>query len=138
MIESPNLARTLEARIAYEAEALVLKSCRQWWHSVADRDPEGLSAVWASHSKALGGALGRMAMDGLCNMIDGLGQCAHCPLKFLQHSDEQLGEHECLVMTMIAGIQNGDDDTTWNAAERMTCPMRAGELIGAAGGLAAR
>ncbi len=123
--ESACLAETYLAR---PAERLVVEGYRTGLSGCVGGDPSGWQVAWTLYRDELGAHGGRIAFDGLIGMIDALGRCARCPLRFFNSDMRHLCRDEGLLLALVAAAQHGDEQTGQIAAQALSCPLRCGEL----------
>ena len=121
----PDVARYLER----EAEALVVGGYRGWLEFAVDPDVRKLEAVWNAFNRSLDRHCARLAMSGLETLIRRLGTCATCPLRFHCQGSSHLCRDECLVLGLVSGLQNGDEETAFLSAGALTSQARALERL---------
>ena len=113
-------------------EALVVKGYRHWLNGQVAGDLDAWTQAWELYANTLGTAQGRAAMNTLVNFVNALGRCATCPLRFLPAGSGHLCRDECLVLSLVAALQHGDDEAGQFSAEALTCRARCHDAIAAA------
>lgn len=71
-------------------------------------------------------------MSGLERLIGNLGACANCPLRFLCQGSKHLCRDECLILGLVSGLQNGDEEAALLSAQFLSSSSQAPELLSAA------
>ena len=118
--------------LARDAEGLVIGGYRGWLGFAAERDIAMLDAIWSAFNRKLDANCARLAMSGLEKLIRQLGVCATCPLRFHCQGARHLCRDECLMLALISGLQNGEDETAYLSAGALTSNARAFEVLAAA------
>lgn len=113
-------------------EALVVNGYREWMHGVVRSDKTHWKQAHNLHIHQLGIERGRAASIALVQLIDTLGKCASCPLRFYPSGSEHLCRDECLYLGMISSVQHGDDDAQKVSVETLACPLKGLRLLAAA------
>ena len=113
-------------------EALVVKGYRHWLSGHISGDLDAWAQAWTLYAGTLGAAQGRVTLNGLAQFVNALGRCAVCPLRFLPTGSEHLCRDECLVVSLVAALQHGDDEAGQFSAEALTCRARCQDAIAAA------
>lgn len=119
--------------LARGPESLVIDGYRGWLHFAAHRDAQRLQEIWNRFNRRLDPHSARLAMAGLERLIRQLGACANCPLRFHCQGTQHLCRDECLVLSMISGLQHGDDAASFLSARALTSQVKALEVIAAGG-----
>ncbi|MEM1378092.1 MAG: hypothetical protein AAGG69_11970 [Pseudomonadota bacterium] len=114
-------------------EALAMNGYRNWLLGLMQRDEARFRKVWLSHNDALGQGLSRLAMEGMHALVSQLESCSRCPLRFLSPFADHFCQDEGLVLGLISGLHNGNDDLVWKCASKLACPRMSDQLIGASG-----
>ena len=133
-----NCACPAEDYLARPAERLVVEGYRTSLAGCATGIPGAWRDTWTLYNGELGATDGRIAFEGLIEMIGTLGRCARCPLRFFNSDIAHLCRDECLILALVASAQHGDEQTGQIAAEALACPLRCGELSLAAADYALR
>jgi hypothetical protein len=118
--------------LARQPENLVVGGYRGWLHFASERDVARLREVRSDYVRHLGEQAGTAAMRGLERLIGNLGACAGCPLRFLCQGSKHLCREECLMLGLVSGLQNGDEDAALLSARFLSSPAQAPELLSAA------
>ena len=124
--------------LARKPERLVVEGYRNWLNGCAQGDAGAWDSAWNLYATELGSSEGRIALDGLAVFVNALGRCASCPLRFFPSKACHLCRDECLVLSLVAALQHGDDDAGRMSAEGLACSTRCVELTAAAGDYAMR
>ena len=74
-----------------------------------------------------------LSLAGMAQLVDALGKCAGCPLKCSRPADRAICREECLLLSMLSGIQHGDDETAFVSAIGLAGPQGALDVIAAGG-----
>lgn len=119
-------------------EQLVVRGYRDWLQGCAGDDRWAWNTVGNLYAAELGEAEGRIALEGLAQFVMALGRCATCPLRFFPSETFHLCRDECLVLSLVAALQHGDEDAQRMSAEGLVCRSRCPELVAAAGDYAMR
>jgi len=135
MTSVPNTTRrkSSDAYITRTPECTVLLGYRYWLSGCVHANQSFFEKCDQVHVSTLGPEHGSVASSALATFLETLGVCATCPLRFINCQKYHLCRDECLVLSLIAGIQHGDDDVQKIAAETLTCPTKAGPVIANAG-----
>ncbi|MFZ2103442.1 MAG: hypothetical protein WAU86_23055 [Oricola sp.] len=124
------------AYLARPAERLVLEGYR---HAIAAAVTGGF-APWQAATGLYRGILGprgsTAAMQALAEFIATLGRCAACPLRTFESDSRHVCRDEVLVLGLVAGIQNGDDEAAELCLAALSCATRCDEVAFAAGAFA--
>lgn len=118
--------------LARQPESLVVGGYRGWLHFASERNAAHLREVRSDYVRHLGEHAGVAAMSGLERLIGNLGACANCPLRFLCQGSKHLCREECLMLGLVSGLQNGDEDAALLSAQFLSSPGQAPELLSAA------
>lgn len=97
-----------------------------------------VETMWRLHLEKLGDAESRVVMDGLTMFMTTIGRTAHCPLRCLPQGSHHLCRDECLVLSLVAALQHGDDVACRMSAEAISRAGSSAELLGAASDYAMR
>lgn len=124
--------------LARQPERLVVEGYRNWLNGFAQNDSRAWDSVWNLYAAELGISEGRIALDGLAAFVDALGRCASCPLRFFPSKACHLCRDECLVLSLVAALQHGDEDAGRMSAEGLACRTGCTEVTAAAGDYAMR
>lgn len=119
--------------LARVPEGLVVGGYRGWLHFAAMRDVSRLEAVWNEFNTRLDPNAAGLAMAGLERLIRQLGSCAACPLRFHCQGVKHLCRDECLMLSLISGLQNGEDEAAFLSALGLTSADRASTIVTAGG-----
>ncbi len=119
-------------------EFLVVKGYRNWLGGCATQDPRQWDRLRRLHALRLGETQAGVVVDGLVAFVSTLGRCATCPLRFFPSESCHLCRDECLVLSLVAAIQHGDEESCRLSAGALVCPLRAPETVIAAGDYAMR
>lgn len=125
-----------DAYFARPAERLVLEGYRHWTYGVAMGDLQAWQQAADLYRDFLGGKDSMAAVQALSDFVSTLGRCAICPLKSFESGTRHICRDEVLVMGLIAGIQNQDDEATSLCLTELTCETRCDEVALAAGSFA--
>lgn len=123
------------AYFARPAERLVLEGYRHWTCGFATGDRTSLQSAAELYEGILGGH-GSAAVQALSDFVSTLGRCATCPLKTFESGSAHICRDEVLVMGLIAGIQNNDEEATSLCLTELSCATRCDEVALAAGSFA--
>ncbi len=121
-----------------KAERLVVEGYRKCLTACAGSDPSAWDTAYDLYAGELGASEGRVVMDGLGRFVAALGRCATCPLRFFPSEACHLCRDECLVLSLVAALQHGDDDAGRMSAQGLACQTRCTELTAAASDYAMR
>ncbi len=124
----PGRACPAQSYLARPAERLVVEGYRGSLSGCASGGVGAWRIAWALYRDELGLTDGRIAFDGLLELIGTLGRCARCPLRFFNRNMHHLCRDEGLILALVASAQHGDDETGRIAAEALSCPLRCAEL----------
>jgi len=122
--------------LARQPERLVVQGYRHMLAGCVSRDGEHWRLVRELYFGRLGEDDGRLALAALGEFVAALGRCATCPLRFFPAATDCICRDECLVLGLVSGIQNGDEDGPRQAAKVLSCRRRQGDLLNQAGGFA--
>lgn len=123
--------------LARAPESLVIGGYRQVLIASTGECP-AIDTMWRLHLERLGVAESRVVIDGLSMFMATMRRAAGLPLRCLPDGTCHLCRDECLVLSLIAGLQHGDDVASRISADALSAPGRMGEAIGAAGDYAMR
>ena len=112
-------------------ENLVVNGYRGWLLFALEDNQAHLHAVLEALCRSLGERAAASAMAGLDGLIRQLGKCAVCPLRFKRPNTSHLCRDECLLLSMIAGLQHGDEEAAFEGAAALTYRARAAQVLGA-------
>ncbi|MBB4303186.1 hypothetical protein GGD81_002229 [Rhodobium orientis] len=118
------------------AERLVLEGYRYWSSGCATRSTEPWAEAQLLYCRVLGDRDGRQGIIALADFVKTLGECATCPLRRFHSGSRAICRDETLVIGLIAGLQNGDDQTTAFCLHRLCCPQLCDTVAAAAGNFA--
>ncbi len=110
-------------------ENLVLNGYRGWLLHAAESDPCHLSEVWNLYCAQMSERNACFVMSGLEGLIRQLGICATCPLRFARPKTNYLCRDECLILGLIAGLQNSDEEAAFESASALTCAAKSNEVM---------
>lgn len=130
--QDPNIECAAARYLAREPEGLVVGGYRGLLGFAAERDVSRLEAVWNDFNRKLDRNCARLAMSGLESLIVKIGRCATCPLRFHCQGIQHLCRDECLILGLIASLQNGEDDAAFLSASALTSRSGAFEVLAAA------
>lgn len=119
-------------------ERLVVSGYRSGLDACATGDGSSWAALRALYHARLGEADAGIAMAGLAGFIVALGRCAQCPLRYFPAPSCHLCRHECLVLSLIAALQHGDEDSAMTSARCLAGSRDCEQLLAAAGDYAMR
>lgn len=91
-------------------EKLVLDGYRHWTSGTVLRSTEPWTEAQRLYRGLLGDKDGERAIVALARFVRTLGQCATCPLRVFNAGSRFICRDETLVMGLIAGIQNSDEE----------------------------
>lgn len=115
--------------LARKPENLVVCGYRGWLHFASERNLARLQAVQADYIRHLGEQVGTAAMTGLERLIGNLGACANCPLHFFCQGSQHLCREECLILGLVSGLQNGEEEAALLSARHLSSEDRAPVLL---------
>ncbi|WP_420410503.1 hypothetical protein [Hoeflea sp.] len=118
--------------LARQPENLVVGGYRGWLHFASERNVSHLRKVQSDYVRLLGEQAGTAAMGGLERLIGNLGACANCPLRFFCQGSKHLCREECLMLALVSGLQNGDEEAALLSARFLSSSSQAPELLSAA------
>lgn len=125
------------AYFARPPERLVLEGYRRWTGGAATGDVrEGWQSVVELYRDILGDRSSLVAVRTLSDFVSTLGRCATCPLRTFETGSHHICRDEVLVMGLIAGIQNHDDEAARLCLTGLACETRCDEVAMAAGSFA--
>ena len=124
------------AYFARPAERLVLEGYRHWTLGVAMEDRRAWERAAELYRELLRGRGCESALQALSDFVSTLGRCATCPLKTFESGSSHICRDEVLVMGLIAGIQNHDDEAVSLCLTGLACETRCDEVALAAGSFA--
>lgn len=124
------------AYFARPAERLVLEGYRSWTGAAAAGDPQAWLGTVELYRDILGDRGTLAAVRTLFDFVSTLGRCATCPLKTFGTGSHHICRDEVLVMGLIAGIQNHDDEAASLCLTGLACETRCDEVAMAAGSFA--
>ncbi|MCI5078548.1 hypothetical protein [Oricola sp.] len=124
------------AYFARPPERLVLEGYRNWSYGVATADEAAWQRAIDLYSGLLGTRASAAAVQALSEFVGALGRCASCPLKTFETGSRHICRDEVLVMGLIAGIQNQDDEVVGLCLTELSCATRCDEVALAAGSFA--
>ena len=124
------------AYLARPAERLVLEGYRHWTCGFATGDGMSWRSATELYEDILGGHGSATAVQALSDFVSTLGRCATCPLKTFASGSSHICRDEVLVMGLIAGIQNDDEEATALCLSELSCETRCDEVALAAGAFA--
>jgi hypothetical protein len=81
-------------------------------------------------------ACGALPVEGMAELVETIGRCAGCPLKCSPPADRSICREECLLLSLLSGIQHGDDETVFASALGLAGPQGALDVIAAGGSFA--
>lgn len=119
-----------------EPETLVICGYRGFAHGVADAQWKHWQAARDRHVDALGEQAGQAAVDRYTSFFRAFGQTMDRALNFFQPGVEHLCHDECLILGLMAGIQNGDEQAMWECSNRLAGERHSSQLLAAASGYA--
>ncbi|AKI02193.1 hypothetical protein IMCC20628_03504 [Hoeflea sp. IMCC20628] len=125
------------AYLRRKPENLVVNGYRNWVAGLAHSDSRYWDAAWSAHASALGAIDGGHALDVMAALVRQLGACATCPLRFYKPGAGHLCRDECLVLGMVAGAQNGDEQAMVQSARMLTCTDACADVVDRASAYAA-
>lgn len=118
------------------AERLVLEGYRHWSCGAAMADRGAWERACELYHGILGDRGATTAVQALSEFVSTLGRCATCPLKTFESGSRHICRDEVLVMGLIAGIQNRDDEAAELCLTQLSCETRCDEVALAAGSFA--
>jgi len=124
------------AYFARPAERLVLEGYRHWTCGFATGHEMSWQFATQLYDDILGGHGSATAVQALADFVATLGRCATCPLKTFESGSTHICRDEVLVMGLIAGIQNNDEEATSLCLTELSCATRCDEVALAAGSFA--
>ena len=125
------------AYLRQQPENLVINGYRNCIAGVAHGDHAYWDVARSAHNGALGPVDGQYALEVMASLIQQLGACATCPLRFYKPGSAHLCRDECLVLGMVAGAQHGDEELLVNSARLLTCSDACVEVVERASAYAA-
>jgi hypothetical protein len=136
MPDSRNGAAGHTAYFERPPEKLVLDGYRHLIRGAALSSSEHLTKAQLLYRRLLGDDDGEKAIMALAKFVRTLGQCAACPLNVFKPGSRHICRDESLVMALIAGIQNGDEQTIHYCLEKLCRPDRRDPAAMTAGAFA--
>lgn len=118
------------------AEKLVLEGYRHWTRGTVMRSTDPWTQAQILYRRLLGDQDGEQAIVALAQFVKTLGQCAICPLRVFNSGSRFICRDETLVMGLIAGIQNCDEQTVTLCLEKLCCAKLCDQAAMAAGNYA--
>lgn len=122
--------------ISRPPERLVLEGYRHWTQSVITASPAPMDDAQDLYREVLGATLCKPAFIAMADFVHTLGACAKCPLHMFETNTPNICADETMILGLISGIQNGDDDTVELCLNRLSCPTRCDQVAMAAGSFA--
>ena len=122
--------------ISRPPERLVLEGYRHWTKSVVTGSPVHMDDARELYREVLGTHLCRPAFVAMADFVHTLGVCAKCPLHMFATNTPDICTDETLILGLISGIQNGDDEAAELCLNMLSCPTRCDEVAMAAGSFA--
>lgn len=122
MPESRESAAGQTAYFDRPPEKLVLDGYRHLIRGAALSSTEHLSKAQRLYRGLLGDEDGERAIMALAKFVRTLGQSAACPLNVFKPGSRHICRDETLVMALMAGIQNGDEQTIHYCLEKLCRP----------------
>lgn len=119
--------------LARTPESLVVGGYRAWLHFAIEQNASCLDGIRDRFDHHLGRSTALVAMAGLESMIRQLGTCAGCPLRCFCQGSQHLCRDECLILGLISGLQNGEDESAYLSAGNLSSEARAPEVVASAG-----
>jgi hypothetical protein len=119
--------------LARTPEILVVGGYRAWLHFAIEQNAASLETIQAQFNRHLGKPAAFVAMAGLESMIRQLGTCASCPLRCFCQGSQHLCRDECLILGLVSGLQNGEDEAAYLSAGNLSSNARAPEVVASAG-----
>lgn len=116
-----------------EPESLTVGGYRNWLSGIANNEPRYWRQVWHAHVSTLGPTVGSHAVQSLSSLVQCLGSCAVCPLRFLPPETDSLCRDECLLLGLISAIQHGDDESLHLSASALACARQGRDILAPAG-----
>jgi hypothetical protein len=124
------------AYFARPPEKLVVEGYRHWTSGLATGDGRHWEAAVDLYLDILGLQGSKSAIHALSAFVGALGRCAACPLKPFGSGSPHVCRDEVLILGLIAGIQNRDDEAAETCLRCLTCRDRCDEVALAAGSFA--
>lgn len=121
------------AYLARPAERLVLEGYRHWVAGAALGSGEPWREVRRLYSDLVGPGGSTAALLALSEFVATLGRCASCPLRTFESGSRHVCRDEVLVLGLIAGMQNHDEEATELCLSEFACSTRCAEVTLAAG-----
>lgn len=119
--------------LARPPERLVLEGYRHWTLGYATGSPSPWQGARTLYRELLSEDDVQPAIAALSDFVGTLGLCASCPLKMFACGSRHICRDESLVMGLIAGIQNRDDEATELCLTGLSCRSRCEDVALAAG-----
>lgn len=119
-----------------QPERMVLEGYRNWIRGTVLRYTVPWTDAQLLDRDLLGDEDGAEAIIALAGFTKTLGQCAICPLSVLRSGCQHVCRDETLVMGLIAGMQNGDEDAIHLCMEALCCLSQFGPVAAVAGNYA--
>ena len=91
------------------AEQLVVTGYRRWLYAMVHKDAGYIDEAFRDYQSRLGQVAGREALRCLVRVLHQLGSDPLRPLNFLAPDCKRLCCDECMVLSLVSGIQHCDD-----------------------------
>lgn len=117
-------------------ERLVLEGYRHWTKSVVTSSPAPMDDASDLYRQLLEPRFARPAFVAMADFVHTLGLCAKCPLHMFATNTPNICTDETMILGLIAGIQNGDDEAVELSLDTLSCATRCDEVAMAAGSFA--
>lgn len=117
------------------AERLVLEGYRHWAAGFQTGSITPWEMGWSLYVEMLGTDDGEKLTTEMQGFVRALKLCGACPLRAFPFNSRHLCLEECLIIGLVAGLQN-DDEVADYCLDRLTCPARCAPIRAAAKRLA--
>jgi len=114
-------------------ESLVLNGYRGWLRGLAFKEYDSFNDVWNYYAASLGSQAGGLALKSLEGLVQCLCACASCPLRFLSNQCNHLCRDECLLLSIVAALQHGDEAALHTSVSPLFNREKEGQVLSAAG-----
>ncbi len=92
-----------------DAENFILKAYRIWFQAAHNFDELGLINLFQHFQKHLGPQRGGIAYNSFVNYLSSFSGCAKCPIRYFEMNSPHICREECLFISLLSAVQNGDD-----------------------------
>ncbi len=121
---------------ARPAERLVLDGYRSLQSARNSQRQDDFDAASKFFHSLLPARMAKSALQALVVFVSQLAACNGCPLKSFPAETHHVTRYEVLLLGLIAGVQNGDDQCVRTCLNQITCASRCEEVAFAAANFA--